>query len=296
MDTYIIAHEKLQFTRNMKRPTTYTIPKDITLRSLMTFQQQGKDQPIHQFLGVIYDPRRYCYKIWEKDGLKLASSQSQVRGAGSSNTVPFNDIDTHNNIRVLLLPATQYTAALISEHKSPRLRWPKAAVDIPEWIQQVASHLIPYSSYHINTDGSYKKRSKGYDDIFLTDNDPAHLDRISAGASIKIAPQTQSALTTAMHTYKRRELNWNTIVLPHGTDCDRGGPSTSSTHQNTNYGRDSQDSLGCCQIANRRKRQPQLTNNYIALMNPLQHHLRDFKDTLRWTPAHPENRNSMSAN
>ena len=41
---------------------------------------------------------------------------------------------------------------------------------------------------------------------------------------------------------------------------------------------------------------PQLTNNYIALINPLQHFLKEFKGTLRWTPAHPEKRNSMLAN
>ena len=56
------------------------------------------------------------------------------------------------------------------------------------------------------------------------------------------------------------------------------------------------DSLGCCQIANKRKRHPQLTNNYIALMIQLQHYLKDFNDTLRWTPAHLEKWDSMSAN
>ena len=56
------------------------------------------------------------------------------------------------------------------------------------------------------------------------------------------------------------------------------------------------DALECCQIANRRMRHPQLTNNYIALMNPLQHYLQDFKDTLRRMQAHPENRNYMSSN
>ena len=56
------------------------------------------------------------------------------------------------------------------------------------------------------------------------------------------------------------------------------------------------DALGCCQIANRRKKHPQLTNNHIALMGPLQYYLKDFEDTLRLTPAHPEKRNSMSVN
>ena len=50
------------------------------------------------------------------------------------------------------------------------------------------------------------------------------------------------------------------------------------------------DSLGCCQIANRRKRQSQLTNNYIALKGPLQHYINDYKGKIRWTPAHPEKR------
>ena len=30
-------------------------------------------------------------------------------------------------------------------------------------------------------------------------------------------------------------------------------------------------------------------------MNPLQHYLNGFKGTIRWTPAHPEKSNSMSA-
>ena len=54
--------------------------------------------------------------------------------------------------------------------------------------------------------------------------------------------------------------------------------------------------LGCCQIASRRRRYPQLTKNYIALMGPLQYYLKEFEGTLRWTPDHPEKRNSMTAN
>ena len=37
------------------------------------------------------------------------------------------------------------------------------------------------------------------------------------------------------------------------------------------------DLLGCCQIANRRKQHPQLTNNCIALMHPLQQYVKDYK-------------------
>ena len=56
------------------------------------------------------------------------------------------------------------------------------------------------------------------------------------------------------------------------------------------------DSLRCCQIAYRRNHHPQLNNYYIAQMNPLLHYLKDFKDKIRWTPAHPEKRNSISVN
>ena len=55
-------------------------------------------------------------------------------------------------------------------------------------------------------------------------------------------------------------------------------------------------SQGCCQTANRRRKHPQLTNSYMAFMNLLQHYFKHFEGTLRWTPAHPEKRNSMSAN
>ena len=48
------------------------------------------------------------------------------------------------------------------------------------------------------------------------------------------------------------------------------------------------DSLKCCQIANRRKKHPQHTNNYIALMNPLQHYLKYFKGTILSSPGEEE--------
>ena len=75
------AHAKLQFTHNITRLAEYDTPKNITVRPLMTFQQQGQDQPIHRFLGVVSNPRRYCYKIWEKMEKKLSSNSSQARCA-----------------------------------------------------------------------------------------------------------------------------------------------------------------------------------------------------------------------
>ena len=55
------------------------------------------------------------------------------------------------------------------------------------------------------------------------------------------------------------------------------------------------DSLECCQIANRRKQHPQLTNNYIALTKHLQHYPKHFKSTITWIPAQPEKMKSISA-
>ena len=51
------------------------------------------------------------------------------------------------------------------------------------------------------------------------------------------------------------------------------------------------DALGSCHIASRRKKHPQLTNNYAAIKNPLKTTAKDFKGTLRWTPVHPEKGN-----
>ena len=64
-----------------------------------------------------------------------------------------------------------------------------------------------------------------------------------------------------------------------------------AAHPNTNHARDSHRHLGYCQIASRAKYHQQLNNNYLAIMNPLQHYLKDFKGEIRWTPAHPERRN-----
>ena len=62
---------------------------------------------------------------------------------------------------------------------------------IPEWITQIYDFLRPCPSYHFYSDGSYKKSNHAYDDIFLADIGPAHPERIAAGASIIIAPQSE---------------------------------------------------------------------------------------------------------
>ena len=68
-----------------------------------------------------------------------------------------------------------------------------------EWIIQIESVLMPYSSYHIYTEESYKKSCQAYDDIFLLNKRPAYLDRIAAEASIIIAPQSEN-LTDKQHS------------------------------------------------------------------------------------------------
>ena len=59
------AQPKLKFTKDIIRPPIYNPPTDIAIRPMMTFQHQGKDRKIRQFLGAIANHRKYCYKVWE---------------------------------------------------------------------------------------------------------------------------------------------------------------------------------------------------------------------------------------
>ena len=52
------------------------------------------------------------------------------------------------------------------------------------------------------------------------------------------------------------------------------------------------DSLGCRKIANK---MTQLINSTITFINSLQHYLKDYESPLRWSTAHPEKRNFISA-
>ena len=97
-----------------------------------------------------------------------------------------------NKTKILLLPGgKQDTSTIISSQTSSSIGWLKLAREIPEWIIKIYNFLRPYPSYHIYTDRSYKKRNQAYDDNFLANNGPAHPNRISAGASIIIAPQSE---------------------------------------------------------------------------------------------------------
>ena len=122
---------------------------------------------MQQFLEVIWNPTSCCFKIRKYIDTNLRVDPNQARGASSINTMPFEEFNPGNNTS-LLLPSGKKpdTATIISRHTSPRIR--------PEWITQNCNFLRSYSSYHKCTDESYKKSKQAYEDIFLTDNDPAH--------------------------------------------------------------------------------------------------------------------------
>ena len=70
------AHEELQFTQHITRPVTFEAPKNITLRTLMTFEQEDRFQQIHQLLGVISNPTWCCFKIRNDRGSKLRGTRN----------------------------------------------------------------------------------------------------------------------------------------------------------------------------------------------------------------------------
>ena len=114
----------------------------------------------------------FIYNVFERH---IAACKSILR-----------QFEPDNNTRIILLPEKNvHKATIISNHTSPSVGWLKLTKVIPAWI------IKKYPSFHIYTDGSYKKCNQAYDDISLADNDPAHPDRIAAGASIIIAPKSQ---------------------------------------------------------------------------------------------------------
>ena len=104
---------------------------------------------------MISHPIRCCFKIWGKNWKKLKTKQKKAREAGSTNTIPIPEFDPDNNSRMLLLPEKN-TATIVSSHTSPSIGWLKPAKKILEWIIRIDNLLMPYSSYNIYTDGSYK--------------------------------------------------------------------------------------------------------------------------------------------
>ena len=71
------AQEKLQFTKNITRPATFEAPKNITIRPLMTFQQD-RNQQIHQFQGVYIQPNSWSLHIKDVSTPILAGIQQQI--------------------------------------------------------------------------------------------------------------------------------------------------------------------------------------------------------------------------
>ena len=139
---------------------------------------------------------------------------------------------------------------------------------ISEWITEIYDVIRPYPRYYIYTDGSYKKSNNAYDDIFLADNGPAHPDRIAAGASIIIAPQSEDwrdnkhSPLLCIHIKDGSEIGAQS-VYPMELMAIVAALQLATHLQSPTIEEIVTDSLGCCQIANRRKRHPQLTNNYI---------------------------------
>ena len=66
--------ECLQFTRCITKPAIFEALEDITFRTMMTSQQEDNGQQIRQFLGVLFDPTRYCFKTWKAKGSKLRAT------------------------------------------------------------------------------------------------------------------------------------------------------------------------------------------------------------------------------
>ena len=149
----------------------------------------------------------------------------------------------------------------------------------------------------MDTDRSYKKTGKSYDDYFLTGN---------------------AQLTPPLYDWKANNGQWqrkdsqksNPLLCIHINDgSTKGAPSVypiellvimEAQQLANNIGMPIEeivtDALGCFQIANMNKKRPQLTNNYFDVRRPLQHYLKEFAGSLRWTLAHPEKRNLMPAN
>ena len=73
-------------------------------RPIKKLRQKLSYQKIHQFLGVISNPKRYCFKKWKAKRSKLRADPKQARGEGSINAIPFQDFDPDNKTRLLMLP------------------------------------------------------------------------------------------------------------------------------------------------------------------------------------------------
>ena len=117
-----------------------------------------------------------------------------------------------------------------------------------------------------------------------------------------IAPQSEdwrdkTTLTTAMYTYKRWRHDRNTISLPHGANGDSSDPSTCSTHTNINCRRGSHRLPRMLPDSKQEEKAPTAhQHQHCTHEPPTTFYMKLFKGTTRWTPAHPEKKNSMPAN
>ena len=125
---------RLQFTKNITKPILFEAPKDIIIRPMMTFQQEDREQQIHQFLGVISHPTRYCFKIWKiLDKTKIGSAASQRSRLYQHHPNP-RLRPRQQNQNIATPRGKTHNATIISSHTSPSIGWLKLARVIPEWI------------------------------------------------------------------------------------------------------------------------------------------------------------------
>ena len=226
----------------------------------MTFQQEDSDQQIRQFLGVISYPSRQCLKIWRKIENKLKSDPEQARRVDSTNTISIHDVAQTTSLEYFYSKGEnqiQLPSLAVTHHQA------YGGWSLPDHPNQKRPQAV--SSYHIYKDGSYKKCSQAYR--------PAHPDRIAAGASIIIAPRSevwrdkQLSPLLSIHikdfstigAQSMHPMELMAIVAALQLAARVQTPTTKVIVI---------DSLGYCQIANRRQKHPHLTNNYVALMNP----------------------------
>ena len=78
----------------------------------------------------------------------------------------------HSQYPIITPPDYCYsrTTTLINKYISARPRWPNPANDTRDGWSKSQQYLKQYPSYHIYTDGSYKKISYAYDDIIVVDS------------------------------------------------------------------------------------------------------------------------------
>ena len=99
--------------------------------------------------------------------------------------------------------------------------------------------------------------------------------------------ESQQRHSTAMQTHKERQHKRSAIRVPLGT-TGHSGRATASRQQKHKWRRDNNRRARMLPNRIQEEKTPQLTNNYIARMGPLEHSFKDCKGTLIWIPVQSE--------